>query len=100
MSKRKMNRLIIGAAAVSACLSGISCSNRPSTSTENAAEREEQLMIVGTYTDAESRGIYTFRFNQLTAEWQPLDSAEVSNPSFIAIDSQRSLLYAGFAVPE
>ena len=94
MSKRKINRLIIGAAAVSACLSGISCSNRPSTSTENAAEREEQLMIVGTYTDAESRGIYTFRFNQLTAEWQPLDSTEVSNPSFIAIDSQRSLLYA------
>lgn len=93
MSKRKMNRLIIGAVAVSACLGSMSCSSRPSTSTDTT-EREEQLMIVGTYTDAGSRGIYSFRFNQLTAEWQPLDSAEVSNPSFIAIDSQRSLLYA------
>ena len=93
MSKRKMNRLIIGAVAVSACLGSMSCSSRPSTSTD-ATDREEQLMIVGTYTDAGSRGIYSFRFNQLTAEWQPLDSAEVSNPSFIAIDSQRSLLYA------
>ena len=93
MSKRKMNRLIIGAVAVSACLGSMSCSSRPSTSTD-ATEREEQLMIVGTYTDAGSRGVYSFRFNQLTAEWQPLDSAEVSNPSFIAIDSQRSLLYA------
>ena len=74
MSKRKMNRLIIGAVAVSACLGSMSCSSRPSTSTD-ATEREEQLMIVGTYTDAGSRGIYSFRFNQLTAEWQPLDSA-------------------------
>jgi 6-phosphogluconolactonase len=53
------------------------------------------LLYVGTYTEKESKGIYAYRFDAASAELTPLGvAAETTNPSFLAIDPSRRLLYA------
>ncbi|MGN0310736.1 MAG: lactonase family protein [Bacteroides sp.] len=94
MNNHSFSRMVMGAAvAAGACLGSMGCSSRPQT-TSTTIDSEEQLMLVGTYTNAGSEGIYSLRFNQSNAEWQLLDSAQVSNPSFLAIDSRRELIYS------
>lgn len=51
-------------------------------------------MLVGTYTDGSSRGMYSFSFNQLTGEAQVLDSLEMRNPSYLTVSPQNQLVYA------
>lgn len=94
MMRKPFIRTMIGAAALaSTCLATTGCTSRPQSSTP-AHDADEQLMLVGTYTDAGSEGIYSLLFNQQDASWQLLDSARLSNPSFLAIDSRRALIYA------
>ena len=53
------------------------------------------LLYVGTYTEKESKGIYAYRFDAASADITPLGvAAETTNPSFLAIDPFRRLLYA------
>jgi 6-phosphogluconolactonase len=53
------------------------------------------LLYIGTYTEKESKGIYAYRFDAASAELTPLGvAAETTNPSFLAINSSRRLLYA------
>lgn len=52
------------------------------------------MMIVGTYTDGGSRGIYSYRFNQVTGEAEVLDSLEMRNPSYLTVSGNGRLLYA------
>lgn len=91
MNNLHFSHLIMGAAVAAGTCMG--CTPRGQSSTLTA-DHDTQLMLVGTYTDAGSEGIYSLRFNQTTAEWQLLDSAKVGNPSFLAIDSNRALVYA------
>lgn len=94
MNNHSFIRMMMGAAvAAGACMGSMGCAPR-SQHHNTAAASDEQLMLVGTYTHAGSEGIYSLRFNQSTAEWQLLDSAKVSNPSFLAIDSRRELIYS------
>ena len=94
MKKNPLYRVMISAAALATtCLATSSCTPRTQSATSTAQE-DEQLMLVGTYTDAGAEGIYSLRFNQQDASWQLLDSAQLSNPSFLAIDSRRNLIYA------
>lgn len=60
---------------------------------------KELTMVVGTYTDGDSKGIYTFRFNQETGESVSLSEAEVSNPSYLTITENNSGTYV-YAVSE
>ncbi len=60
---------------------------------------QELTMVVGTYTDGDSKGIYTFRFNQETGESISLSEAEVSNPSYLTITENNSGTYV-YAVSE
>ena len=54
-----------------------------------------QLVYVGTYTDKNSKGIYVFRFDPATGEAGPVElAAESPNPSFLAVDSSGTHLYA------
>lgn len=55
---------------------------------------KELTMVVGTYTDGESKGIYTFRFNQETGENVALSNVEVSNPSYLTITDDNKYIYA------
>ncbi len=52
------------------------------------------MMLVGTYTDGGSKGIYSYSFNQDTGEAQLLDSLEMTNPSYLTISHDGRLVYA------
>ncbi len=54
-----------------------------------------QLVYVGTYTDKDSKGIYSFRFDPVSGESGPVElAAESPNPSFLAVDPAGTHLYA------
>ena len=55
-------------------------------------------MVVGTYTDGGSHGIYSFRFNQFTGESKLLDSLALRNPSYLTISSENQLVYEDIRV--
>ena len=51
-------------------------------------------MVVGTYTDGTSRGIYSFVFDQIKGIAHALDTLNISNPSFLTISQNGSRIYA------
>lgn len=52
-------------------------------------------MLVGTYTEGKSKGIYSFRFNADTGDMRPLASpAETANPSYLVISPDHKFVYA------
>lgn len=52
-------------------------------------------MFVGTYTEGgNSKGIYTYRFNQENGTFELLSSATAANPSFLTLSSDGKHLYA------
>lgn len=57
-------------------------------------EAEELTLLVGTYTDGSSRGIYTFNFDPQTGKSNPLDSVALSNPSYLTVSPDRKHVYA------
>ena len=56
--------------------------------------QEWVMMFVGTYTDGGSKGIYSYRFNQVTGEVEILDSLEIKNPSYLTVSHDQRLIYA------
>jgi 6-phosphogluconolactonase len=53
------------------------------------------LMFIGTYTQGKSEGIYSLRMDAQTGEMQALAVAKgIENPSFLAVHSRLSCLYA------
>jgi 6-phosphogluconolactonase len=55
----------------------------------------EYLLYVGTYTVRGSKGVYAYRFDTVTGDLVLLGLAsETIHPSFLAIDKERSLVYA------
>ncbi|MFA6812861.1 MAG: lactonase family protein, partial [Bacteroidaceae bacterium] len=57
-------------------------------------ENNNLTMIVGTYTNGTSKGIYTFSFSQDIGTTQVLDSIAVPNPSYLTPSADRKYLYA------
>ena len=63
----------------------------------SAGDRQEQAgltMLVGTYTDGGSHGIYALRFNQETGDYGELDSLALKNPSYLTLSQDGNLVYA------
>ncbi len=59
------------------------------------AQGAQHLMFVGTYTKADSKGIYVFRFDDKTGALSPLGlAAETSNPSWLTLHPNGNVLYA------
>jgi len=54
----------------------------------------EISMVVGTYTDSGSHGIYSYCFNQETGEAESLDSLAMTNPSYLTFSVDRQYIYA------
>ena len=83
---------------VSLCAIGMltgSCSQKKATQPLTTDSTENELtMLVGTYTSGNSKGIYTFRFNEETGESVALDSAEVANPSYLAPSEDGKFVYS------
>jgi 6-phosphogluconolactonase (cycloisomerase 2 family) len=52
-------------------------------------------VLVGTYTSGKSKGIYSFRFNAVTGDLQPLAApAETVNPSYLVVSPDNKFVYA------
>lgn len=51
-------------------------------------------MLVGTYTDTDSKGIYTFTFNEDNGTASALSATEVKNPSFLTVTPDRKMVYS------
>jgi 6-phosphogluconolactonase len=61
----------------------------------HAAAVPKQLVYIATYTEHGSRGIYVCEFDPLTGRLtRPVLAAETSQPSFLAVSSDRKFLYA------
>lgn len=56
--------------------------------------QDELTMLVGTYTDGGSKGVYSFHFNQQTGVSRLLDSLGMRNPSYLTIAAQGRTVYA------
>lgn len=56
--------------------------------------QDKIMMLVGTYTYGNSKGIYSCRFNQATGEAEVLDSLGMKNPSYLTVSRDGSLAYA------
>lgn len=55
--------------------------------------QDELMMLVGTYTDGGSKGVYCCRFNQETGAVAFLDSLEMRNPSYLTKPNEFGLTY-------
>lgn len=55
---------------------------------------EALYMLLGTYTDGESKGIYVYRFDPLTGESRYVGMEEVANPSYLTTDISGHFVYA------
>ena len=51
-------------------------------------------LLIGTYTDTDSKGIYTYRFNLADGTATPLSVTEIANPSFLAVTPDLQTVYA------
>lgn len=59
-----------------------------------AAVKGSQIVFVGTYTSAKSKGIYSFKLDLASGKLAPLGlAAEITNPSFLAIHPNKRFLY-------
>lgn len=61
---------------------------------DESDNKDELSMLVGTYTNGTSKGIYSFRFNQETGTTTPLSSVEVPNPSYLTPSEDGKFVYA------
>lgn len=76
------------------CMLGLgltACGSSPKEADNNP---DELAMLVGTYTNGSSKGIYTFRFNQETGTAVALDSVALPNPSYLVPSEDGKLVYA------
>lgn len=55
---------------------------------------QEYKLLIGTYTNTSSEGIYVYSFNTSTAQTKFISSTKTSNPSFLAISANQKFVYA------
>lgn len=86
---------IIGLCTIGALVAG--CSLKKATSEEDS---NELTMLVGTYTNGSSKGIYSFRFNEETGISTPLGETELSNPSYLTLSADGRFVYVVSEQPD
>jgi 6-phosphogluconolactonase len=75
-----------------ACVLGLSGLFVPGT---HAAEKNQYLVYIGTYTGAKSKGIYVARFDSASGKLsEPELAAQTVHPTFLALHPNRRFLYA------
>lgn len=88
-----MNKRNIGICTAILVLTG--CTSKKATEQPAAGITKNDLtMLVGTYTSGNSKGIYTYRFNEETGKATLLDSAEVANPSYLTLSEDNKFVYS------
>jgi 6-phosphogluconolactonase len=85
--KRKMGKTF-GACTLLVTVLFLACAS-------SFAKSSHYILYVGTYTGPASKGIYAYGYDAASGKLTPLGlAAETTNPSFLAIDSTRKVLYA------
>lgn len=84
----------LGFIVLLACTTVVNASVFALNKGEEAMENRELYLLVGTYTQKDSKGIYVYRFNTLTGEAEYVSMAEVENPSFLTANQEGNLVYA------
>jgi 6-phosphogluconolactonase len=56
--------------------------------------QRQPILLVGTYTNGASKGIYVYRFNSATGTAALASTAATSNPSYLAVSSNQRYVYA------
>src|SRR5438445_12337955 len=65
------------------------------TCSSSFAKTPSYILYVGTYTGAESKGIYAYRYDAESGRMTSLGlMAETANPSFLTVDRSGKFLYA------
>jgi 3-carboxymuconate cyclase len=57
-------------------------------------------MLVGTYTNGTSKGIYTYQFDQTNGQALILDSIAIENPSYLTLSANEKFVYAVSEMPD
>jgi 6-phosphogluconolactonase len=57
-------------------------------------QKKENYLLVGTYTTGKSEGIYVYRFNTVTGDFDSVSMIRTSNPSYLAISPNQKFVYA------
>ncbi|MDR2149031.1 MAG: lactonase family protein, partial [Tannerella sp.] len=57
------------------------------TTVTDSISNNNVYMLVGTYTSGESKGIYVYRFDTVTADAEFVSMAEITNPSYLCVSS-------------
>jgi 6-phosphogluconolactonase len=58
------------------------------------AQKNENYLLIGTYTGGKSEGIYVYRFNSITGDFDSVSMIKTSNPSFLAVSPDQRFVYA------
>lgn len=58
------------------------------------AQKNNHYLLIGTYTSTTSPGIYVYRFNSLTGDFDSVSTAKTSNPSFLCVGPDKKFVYA------
>lgn len=58
------------------------------------AQQTTDYLLLGTYTNAGSYGMYVASFNRTTGRLQMVDSIKASNPSFLTVSPNKNYVYA------
>ncbi|MFL5738888.1 MAG: lactonase family protein [Flavisolibacter sp.] len=56
--------------------------------------QDHYFMLVGTYTNTTSAGIYVYDFNSSDGSSRLIDSARTSNPSYLAVSPNKQFVYS------
>jgi 6-phosphogluconolactonase len=55
---------------------------------------QSSYLLVGTYTTGKSKGIYVYRFNSSTGDFDSVSMIKTNNPSFLDISPDQKFVYA------
>lgn len=58
------------------------------------AQPNMHYMLVGTYTSERSEGIYVYRFNSETGDFDSVSMVKTPNPSYLAVSPDKKFVYA------
>jgi len=59
-----------------------------------SAQEKENYLLVGTYTGGKSEGIYVYRFNSTSGNFDSVSMIKTSNPSYLAVSPDQKFVYA------
>lgn len=58
------------------------------------AQKNENYLLIGTYTTGKSEGVYVYRFNSATGDFDSVSMAKTPNPSYLGISPDEKFVYA------